>query len=421
MKKLLRALRIIFQEPLYVQTALGSTLAAGYLSYWLFTRTTTLQIFLANMQNGDFGPYSMVYGVAYLLTTVLIIFFSGISIAVALWLFRHSKAGTGKSIGANAGSLIAAAFGMGCPVCGAFLFSLLGIAGGLSTLPLQGLELKLFSLGLLAASIVYGASKVTADDCASCRDFRQYRKAGGHHGAVAEISLEKILVLGLAGLFLFNQVMIANVTTSFGLMPANAGIAGFFSIRRADAYMIVAPKLNPDGKTTSLVEQPTITEVPANPNTGDALADAKFVMTPTGKPFYAPSDIAFDDPINAQNKWGVYEGTITLPSNLETRYQSLISTMTCGYCCGSPTRVTRNKECGCAHAKAARGFFKYMLQTYGETYSDEQLIGEAFRWWAIWYPKGMLEDYLLATGKGEVLPHQTHGGAGADGRHGLSG
>ena len=34
--------------------------------------------------------------------------------------------------------------------------------------------------------------------------------------------------------------------------------------------------------------------------------------------------------------------------------------------------------------------------------------------------KGMIEDYLLATGNESALPHETHGGAGPDGRHGLA-
>lgn len=421
MKKLLNSLLMIFLEPRYIWTALISSLALWLVSYWLFTQTTTISTFLGNMQNGDFGPYSMAYGITYIVTTLLIVFLTGVSIAVTLWLFRHSKIGTGKSIGANAGALLASAFGMGCPVCGAFLFSLLGIVGGLSILPFMGLELKFASLFLLIFSIVYGASKVSKNDCQDCQDITQRRARKGKRFAPTQVFLEKTLVLLLAFIFLFNQVMIANATSVLGLTPANSGIADFFGIRRANAYMTIAPKLNSDGVTTSLVEQPTITEVPANPNTGDALADAKVVMTPIGKPFYAPDDISFDNPINAQNKWGAYEDVITLSGPLEKRYQNLINTMTCGYCCGSPTRVTRNKECGCAHARAARGYFKYMLQTYGSTYSDDQLIGEAFRWWAIWYPKGMLEDYLLATGKGAVLPHQTHGGAGADGMHGLGG
>ena len=60
-----------------------------------------------------------------------------------------------------------------------------------------------------------------------------------------------------------------------------------------------------------------------------------------------------------------------------------------------------------------------MITNYGDKYNDEQLVGESHRWYALWYPKGMLEDYLLFTGDRTTLPHQSHGGAGSDGMHGL--
>ncbi len=197
-------------------------------------------------------------------------------------------------------------------------------------------------------------------------------------------------------------------------------LSSIFGVKAASAAVIIGPKLNADGKTTSLMEQPTISEVPANPKTGDALADAKVVILAKGKPAYAPDDISFDDPINAQNKWGAYEQSIQLSGAELDRYNTLIDMFTCNYCCGDAAGVTRNKQCGCAHAKAARGYFRYMVQTYGAKYSDEQLMGEGFRWQAIWYPRGAVADYLLATGNLDALPHQTHGGAGADGMHGLT-
>src|SRR3990172_11700903 len=111
-------------------------------------------------------------------------------------------------------------------------------------------------------------------------------------------------------------------------MVANKGlVAQLLGIKTRSTYTIIAPKINPDKKTTSLAEWPTITEVMANPCSGNALADAKVVMIATGKLFYAPDDISFDDPINAQNKWGDYETSIRLPTEQETRYQKLISTM----------------------------------------------------------------------------------------------
>lgn len=420
MKNIIAKLQIIFVQSFYRKIAVASSLFVAYLSYWLFYQTTTIQTFLGNMQNGDFGTYSFAYGTIYIATSILIILLSGVSIAVVVWLFRHSKLGTKKAAWGNIGGFVSAAFAMGCPVCGAFLLSTLGVAGGLTVFPLQGLELKFLSLGLLSVSSWYGLSKVGQNDCKDCVDFRNRKAPRLINGKrLLVFPLDKVIVTVLTLSFFINQLFIGQISTAMGIAP-QGGIASLLGIRSASAYVIIAPKLNPDGKTTSLIEQPTISEVLANPNSGDALADAKVVMIATGKPFYAPEDISFDDPINAQKKWGTYEKTITLSNDLETRYQRLISTMVCSYCCGGPTNVTLNKQCGCAHARAVRGFYKYMLQTYGDKYTDEQLVGESHRWYAIWYPKGMLEDYLLATGKGAALPHETHGGAGTDGMHGLA-
>ncbi|AKM83524.1 hypothetical protein A2422_01490 [Candidatus Woesebacteria bacterium RIFOXYC1_FULL_31_51] len=209
-------------------------------------------------------------------------------------------------------------------------------------------------------------------------------------------------------LLLFNQLMITRVAIALEIISLNSSMK------------IVAPKINSDGKTTSLYEWPTITNVMSNSHTGNKLADAKVVMTAKGKPFYAPDDISFDDPINAQKKWGVYETSLKLSPEQEARYQKLITLMmTCSYCCGEANKVTMISNCGCAHAKAVRGFYRFMITNYGDKYNDEQLVGESHRWYALWYPKGMLEDYLLFTGDRTTLPHQSHGGAGSDGMHGL--
>ncbi|MBI4038718.1 hypothetical protein HY384_02050 [Candidatus Daviesbacteria bacterium] len=370
-------------------------------------------------QNGEFGQHSILYAFLYWTTTLTTIVFFGISVAVLAWLWRHSKLQRLAVGGSNALGVFAGALGSSCPVCGAFLLNAIGVTGGVATMPFQGLELKFASLGLMVGSTFFASRKVNeAEECVECEDISEHKVSDSKsYKKVIVLPLEKVFVSILIGLFIVNQILISQVAAITGL--PSGGIGRLLGIRTASAMTIIAPKLNPDGRTTTLVEQPTITEVSANPNTGDALADAKVVMIATGKPFYAPDDVSFDDPINAQKKWGAFEQSIKLSGAEETRYQKLISTMVCSYCCGGPTSVTLNKNCGCAHAKAVRGFYKYMIQNYGDQYSDDQLIGESHRWYAIWYPKGMLEDYLLATGKSDALPHQTHGGAGADGRHGL--
>jgi len=231
------------------------------------------------------------------------------------------------------------------------------------------------------------------------------------------LPLKDIFIGILIVLFLLNQLMIIRFSAMMGM---NSSMASALGMKAKSSKTIIAPKINADGKTTSLVEWPTISEVMGNPHTGDALADAKTVMTATGKPFYAPEDVSFDDPINAQKKWGVFETSIKLTAEQEQRYQKLITfLMTCSYCCGEANNVTMNKNCGCAHAKAVRGFYRFMIQNYANKYSDEELVGESHRWYALWYPKGMLEDYLLATGNQNALPHESHGGAGTDDMHGF--
>ncbi len=426
MNTIFTPLKIIFRESFYRYVAFFTTLAVSYASYWLFNKTTTVQTFLTNMKDGDFGQFSVLYGITYIVTTFLVVILSGISVATVLWLYRHSRLNQTGNAAANLGSLVAAAFSMGCPVCGAFLLSAIGITGGLAVFPLQGLELKFLSLGLVAGSLFYGIGKVnTAIHCPDCNDISHHLKSStrgqGPKRRLVILPLKDILIFLLAGLFLVNQLLISQIAAGFGMTTQRGFVAQLLGIQTKSTYTIIAPKVNPDGKTTSLVEWPTITEVPANPRSGNALSDAKVVMIATGKPFYAPDDISFDDPINAQKKWGAYERSIKLSAEQEARYQKLISTMmTCSYCCGGPNNVTMNKNCGCAHAQAVRGFYRFMIQNYGDKYSDEQLVGESHRWYAIWYPKGMLEDYLLATGNESALPHESHGGAGPDGRHGIA-
>ncbi|MBI2019212.1 hypothetical protein HYS95_00905 [Candidatus Daviesbacteria bacterium] len=412
MKQLFAALKIILRKPFYKYVALFTTVVFSLISYWLFYQTTSIQRFLENS--------TLLYSIIYFAATIIIIFLSGISVSAVVWLFNHSVLSQTKNMTANLGGLVASAFSMGCPVCGAFLLSAIGVAGGLSVFPLQGLELKILSLVLLGGSLFYSLSRVkSALHCKECNDItHKVAKQKGPHTII--VPVKNILVFLLAGLFLGNQILMAQIAAHMGMTSHKGIVASLLGIQTKSSFTIIAPKVNPDGRTTVLYEWPTITEVPANPNSANALTDAKVVMIATGKPFYAPDDVSFDDPINAQNKWGAYEASIKLSGDQETRYQKLISTMmTCSYCCGSADRVTMNKNCGCAHAKAVRGFYRFMIQNYGDKYTDEQMVGESHRWYALWYPKGMLSDYLLATGNESALPHESHGGAGPDGMHGL--
>jgi len=230
------------------------------------------------------------------------------------------------------------------------------------------------------------------------------------------ITEHKWLLSILIGVFIVNQVAIASITQAMGITHSLS--FNILGVKTAHAMEILMPVPNDDGVTTRLQMMPTITELMGEPDTGNVVADAKAVMIATGKPFYAPGTVSFDDPVGALQTWGTY-ANMDLSGDLLTRYKRLIAIFPCNFCCGSPTQVTLNDHCGCAHAEAARGFFKYMLSQYGDTYSNDQLYGEAYRWQSVWYPSGVVEDYLLGTGRGDMLQHKTHGGAGADGMHGI--
>lgn len=423
-KQVNKGIGIVFQDKDSWWVSLVAGLGISYLFYWLLYKVTTITEFFQLAQAGEFGQYGNLYAMAYWTSTIATIVFFSISAASIVWLWKRSLLSKLHSSSNLAGGFIGA-LGTACPMCGAFLLSSLGVASGVSLFPFQGLELKVASLGLMVGSTIFATKKVAESaDCEECKDLPNHAHSHSKNMPVDPqkskfiiLNWARVLIPVLTVMFIINQSLITQTAASMGLKTRS--FAQLLGIKTVAAKTIIAPKLNPDKRTTTLVEQPTLSEVPANPNTGDAMADARVVMIPTGKPFYAPDDISFDDPINAQTKWAAYEDSINLTGDLQKRYDTLINTFTCNYCCGSPTSVTVIAQCGCKHAKAWRGYFKYMLQTYGDTYSNEELMGEAFRWTGIWYPKGVLEDYLLATGKSDALPHSPHGGSGSNKNHGL--
>src|SRR3989344_6912573 len=89
----------------------------------------------------------------YVILTLGAIALFGVNIS--LLVYRWRKFGPPKlktEGGAGLGSLFGIA-ASACPVCGSTLLSAIGIAGGLAAFPLQGLELKALSFGLLVLPI----------------------------------------------------------------------------------------------------------------------------------------------------------------------------------------------------------------------------------------------------------------------------
>ncbi len=243
------------------------------------------------------------------------------------------------------------------------------------------------------------------------------------HGKQEDNGIGKFGILAIAitaTLILFNQYQIGQVasilnggsTMGFTIGTASSKVSLF----SGKGSVIVGPQLNSDGKTTKLVEWPTISEIPKPKDTGDPSQDAINYIIPTGTPWYlaegpgAELGISFDDPIPAQKVWGKLGGAIELDNEQQQRYNKLTSVFTCDYCCGGPTKVTTINRCGCAHAYAWKGMARFFIKYYGDKYSDEEILGEMTRWKGLWYPKGMIQDYLVYTGQADAST-LNHGGS----------
>ncbi len=215
-------------------------------------------------------------------------------------------------------------------------------------------------------------------------------------------------VMVLALLLIVNNFMI---TSAFSNAGANGGSSGSISIKPGFEYgpkvtlkpMPLATGENPrfQGYKTIVKPLPTISELSLSPSTGDVVQDLVNNVVPRGAPWYSQeTGVSFDDPIAAQQLWAKGQG-IQLSADEQKRWERIVNSFTCDYCCGSPQNPTIITRCGCAHSAAAQGMAKWFIKNYGDKYSDEEIYGEMARWYALWYPgptvKRIAEELQVAN------------------------
>jgi len=131
----------------YGLVGIASSLAFFLVLYWVLRLDSAITNIITNTYSTPiyFWPY-------VILTFGAIILFG---VNISLLVYRWRKFGPPKlktEAGGGAGTLFGIA-ASACPVCGSTLLSAIGIAGGLAAFPLQGLELKALSFGLMALPI----------------------------------------------------------------------------------------------------------------------------------------------------------------------------------------------------------------------------------------------------------------------------
>ncbi|BDQ31745.1 hypothetical protein NZNM25_18850 [Nitrosopumilus zosterae] len=107
---------------------------------------------------------------SYIITSVgLTITISALAgINFAMMAFKMKRMKMMNSVKGNSSSIVGgvfAAFTPGCPACTAPLAVVLGAIGGLSLFPMQGLELKFVSVGVLIFSIFWIARGLQSKSC----------------------------------------------------------------------------------------------------------------------------------------------------------------------------------------------------------------------------------------------------------------
>jgi len=230
------------------------------------------------------------------------------------------------------------------------------------------------------------------------------------HHKEQEVSSSTIWLIAIAAvLILFNQIQLFQLGNMIGV-PVFGGIGGSKLSFSGGEGKTLAPVLLAAGESpvlsgygTKVKELPTISKSPAKKETGDAAQDALNFLVPTGVPEYGQEvGITFDDPIGAQKTWAAYDKSIQLTPEQQKRWDKIVGSFTCDYCCGSPQRPTIITHCGCAHARAWRGMAKWFIVNMGDTVTDEQIMGELSKWKALWYPgptvKRVVQEQSLASG-----------------------
>ncbi len=125
----------------------------GALYYFLVATVADNNIWISVMMS---GPFFITWSIVNIL---IISTLSGILLSMTIFKFSSYKKIEGKGILGFIGSGIAA-FGVGCPTCGAFLLGLIGMPLALMYLPFRGLELQILGILILITSIYFTGKSI---------------------------------------------------------------------------------------------------------------------------------------------------------------------------------------------------------------------------------------------------------------------
>lgn len=162
---------VFLNRPVYLLSAI----LIAFLIFSLFIFLTNIPIFfqawsvagislLPKVSLNIINTILAVSGKLSLALMMAIAIMGGVNISMVIFKFTKRVGGLNfASIGGVAGS----ALGAGCPACSTSLLSILGLSGGLSVLPLKGVEFTSAGLLILLVSFYFLAKSI--NNCEECK------------------------------------------------------------------------------------------------------------------------------------------------------------------------------------------------------------------------------------------------------------
>ena len=354
-------------------------------------RLPVIDLGFNRMSEANFIDYAYIFAVTVMSAALM-----------TLMSHKVKLSSSSKKIG-GAGGIFAAFVAASCPACQGVTLAALGTT--LVFIPLGALSafvwiMQLVALFILWISVYLVSSSIYTQTCITCvkpdgtksekppKQEKRTVSGSGHSlidnnkffGALVVITLLVIanqFLIGSSGFVVASSGPVVSLSQGFNYGPK-------LTLKPMPIAVGETPKVA--GYKTAVKSLPTISEIQIQSSTGDVTQDIVNNIIPHGTPWYGEeAGVSFDDPLTAQKLWGKGKA-IQLDSGQEERWNRVVNSFTCDYCCGSPQQPTVITRCGCAHAAAAQGMARWFIKNYGDKYSDEEIYGEMARWYALWYP-----------------------------------
>jgi len=102
---------------------------------------------------------------------------------------------------------------------------------------------------------------------------------------------------------------------------------------------------------------------------------------------------------------GILDEQISLSGKELERYISVVSQISCEYCCGVESIIFSNGKpaCGCNHSYAMRGLAKYLIKNHGDEFTDDEILEELGKWKTLFFPDAIAKKAAILNGKGIEL------------------